>query len=149
MALKIDKKIFGLVVYSDWKEGALTGVKRTLFSKLGIWKRSHLSIEDMQAHPGALAAGHSRTCSLAVKGRGGGGGGGGGGWGAFKNPGPPPPPPEGKPLIEDRLIKHSVRIGETQGIQWYRIQSDTGSSQIYGHVYHKLFRGSSVYGIRS
>ena len=34
MALKIDKKSFGLVIYSDLKEGALTEVKRTQFSKL-------------------------------------------------------------------------------------------------------------------
>ena len=36
MALKIDKKLSGLVIYSDLKEGALTEVKRTFFSKLGI-----------------------------------------------------------------------------------------------------------------
>ena len=33
---EIDKKIFGLVIYSDLKEGALTEIKRTQFSKLGI-----------------------------------------------------------------------------------------------------------------
>lgn len=119
------------MIYSDLKEGALTEIKRTQFSKLGIWKGSHLSMEDVQAHPGALATGARELARWLWKIR------------------APSPPPEGNPLTEVRLIKHAVRIGETRGIQWYRIQSDTASSQIYGLVYHKLFSGSSGYSIHS
>ena len=58
-------------------------------------------MEDVQAHPGALAAGARELAR----------------WLCEKSVPPPPPPPEGNPLTEVRLIKHAVRIGETRGIQ--------------------------------
>ena len=56
-------------------------------------------MEDVQAHPGALAAGARELAR----------------W-LWKIRAPSPPPPEGNPLTEVRLIKHAVRIGETRGI---------------------------------
>ena len=57
-------------------------------------------MEDVQAHPGALAAGARELARWLWK---------------IRAPSPPPPP-EGNPLTEVRLIKHAVRIGETRGI---------------------------------
>ena len=86
------------MIYSDLIEGALTEIKRTQFSKLGIWKGSHLSMEDVQAHQGALAAGARELARWLWKIRAPGGGGGGGG-GVLKNGAPPPPPPPPPPKV--------------------------------------------------
>ena len=59
-------------------------------------------MEDVQAHPGALAAGARELARWLWK---------------IRAPSPTPTPPlEGNPLTEVRLIKHAVRIGETRGI---------------------------------
>ena len=53
-------------------------------------------MEDVQAHPGALAAGARELARWLWRIRGAGGGGGGGGGGVLKNRAPPPPRPPPK-----------------------------------------------------